>query len=143
MGNEISMLNSIRRTTQMGCYGIEVVLDETVNRNFRNALREQHKEYEEIFEEADRLLNERGGKVRDINPFTKYGSAVSSVLRVRASADPTAKIAEMMLQGNTRGMIKSLNNSRTMGMLEPKVATLSRRLLQTEQANIDQMKEFL
>ena len=143
MGNEISMLNSIRRTTQMGCYGIEVVLDETVNRKFRNALREQHKEYEEIFEEADRLLNERGGKGKDINPFTKYGSAVSSVLRVRASADPTAKIAEMMLQGNTRGMIKSLNNIRTMGMLEPKVATLSRRLLQTEQANIDQMKEFL
>ena len=143
MGNEVSMLNSIRRTTQMGCYGIEVVLDETVNRKFRNALREQHKEYEEIFEEADRLLNERGGKVKDINPFAKYGSAISSVMRVRASTDPTAKIAEMMLQGNTRGMIKSLNNIRTMGMLEPKVATLSRRLLQTEQANIDQMKQFL
>lgn len=143
MGNEVSMLNSIRKTTQMGCYGIEVVLDETVNRKFRNALREQHKEYEEIFEEADRLLHERGGKVRDINPFAKYGSAISSVMRVRASTDPTAKIAEMMLQGNTRGMIKSLNNIRTMGMLEPKVATLSRRLLQTEQANIDQMKQFL
>ena len=143
MGNEVSMLNSIRRTTQMGCYGIEVVLDETVNRKFRNALREQHKEYEEIFEEADRLLNERGGKVKNINPFAKYGSAISSVMRVRASTDPTAKIAEMMLQGNTRGMIKSLNNIRTMGMLEPKVASLSRRLLQTEQANIDQMKQFL
>lgn len=143
MGNEVSMLNSIRKTTQMGCYGIEVVLDETVNRQFRNALREQHKEYEEIFEEADRLLNERGGKAKDISPIAKYGNAVSSVLRVRASADPTAKIAEMMLQGNTRGMIKSLNNIRTMGMLEPKVATLSRRLLQTEQANIDQMKQYL
>lgn len=143
MGNEVSMLNSIRKTTQMGCYGIEVILDETVNRQFRNALREQHKEYEEIFEEADRLLNDRGGKAKNINPLAKYGNAVSSIMRVRASADPTAKIAEMMLQGNTRGMIKNLNNIRTMGMLEPKVATLSRRLLQTEQANIDQMKQYL
>ena len=142
MGNEISMLNSIRRTTQMGCYGIEVVLDETVNRKFRNALREQHKEYEEIFEEADRLLNERGGKVKDINPFTKYGSAVSSVLRVRASADPTAKIAEMMVQGNTKGMIKSYRARRQCAD-DAQVRALSEKLLQTELHNVEQMKKFL
>ena len=49
----------------------------------------------------------------------------------------------MMLQGNTRGMIKSMQNLRTMGVLDPKVSTLSRRLLQTEQANCNQMKQFL
>ena len=48
-----------------------------------------------------------------------------------------------MLQGNTRGMIKSIHNSRTMETLDPKVSALSNRLLQTEQANIDQMKRFL
>ncbi len=143
MGNETEMLNSIRKATQMGCYGIEAVMDETINREFRGALRSQYKEYEEIYEEADRLLNERGGTAKSINPLARYSNALTSKMRVRSSVDPTAKIAELMLQGNTRGMIKSLHNIRTMGYLEPKVATLSRRLLQTEQANINQMKQFL
>ena len=137
------MLNAIRQTTEMGCYGIKSVLNETANREFRGALRAQYDEYAQIYEEADRLLRERGGRIKDLNPMAKYGSAMTSKMRVRASIDPTAKIAELMLQGNTRGMIKSMHDIRTMGTLEPRVASLSRRLLQTEQNNINQMKHYL
>ena len=143
MSNEIPMLNSIRKTTQMGCYGIKAVMNETVNRSFRAALRQQYEEYAKIYEEADQLLQDRCGTPKDVTPIARYGSALTSKLRVRASVDPTAKIAELMLQGNTRGMIKSMHNIRTMGMMEPKVAGLSKRLLQTEQDNINQMKAFL
>lgn len=143
MENDIPMLNSIRQTTQMGSYGIKNVINETTNRDFRNALRSQLTEYEQIYAEADRLLQERGGKAHNIPPIAKYGSALSAKMRVRTSLDPTAKIAEMMVQGNTRGMIKSMHNIRTMGVLDPKVSTLSKRLLQTEQANFNQMKQYL
>ena len=143
MENDIPMLNSIRRATQMGCYGIKNVMNETVNRDFRNVLRSQLNEYEQIYTEADRLLRDRGGRPHDLHPMAKYGSALSAKMRVRTSLDPTAKIAEMMLQGNTRGMIKSMHNIRTMGVLDPKVSTLSKRLLQTEQANFNQMKAYL
>ena len=137
------MLNAIRQTTEMGCYGIKSVLNETANREFRGALRAQYDEYAQIYEEADRLIRERGGRIKDLNPMAKYGSAMTSKMRVRASIDPTAKIAELMLQGNTRGMIKSMHNIRTMGNLEPQVASLSRRLLQTEQNNNNHMKHYL
>ena len=143
MQNDISMLNSIRRTTEMGRYGIETVMDETQDHEFQAALRSQLQEYESIYAEADQLLRERNGKPRNINPLARYGSALSSKMKVRGSSDPTSKIAELMLQGNTRGMIKSVQNIRTMGVLDPKVSGLSNRLLQTEQANIDQMKGFL
>lgn len=143
MENDIPMLNSIRRTTQMGCYGIKNVMNETVNRDFRNVLRSQLNEYEQIYTEADRLLRERGGRAHDLHPMAKYGSALTAKMRVRTSLDPTAKIAEMMLQGSTRGMIKSMHNIRTMGVLDPKVSSLSKRLLQTEQANFNQMKAYL
>lgn len=141
--NDVAMLNSIRQTTQMGCYGIQTVLNETANRELRSALRQQHAEYEELFSQADRLLRDRGGKAKNINPMAKYGSAMASKMRVRSSVDPTSKIAELMLQGNTRGMIKSMQHIRSMGVLDPKVSSLSNRLLQTEQANIDQMKRYL
>lgn len=143
MQNDISMLNSIRKTTQMGCYGIQTVLDETEDHEMQEALRSQLAEYENIYSEADRLLREREGRVKNISPLARYGSAMSAKMKVRMSDDPTSKIAELMLQGNTRGMIKSVQNIRSMGLLDPKVSGLSNRLLQTEQANIDQMKGFL
>lgn len=143
MQNDTNMLNAIRQTTKMGSYGIQCVIDETASRPFRSALRSQLEEYDAIYNEADRLLRERGGKVKNVNPIAKYGAAMSSKMRVRASADPTGKIAELMLQGNTRGMIKSIHNIRTMGVLDPKISSLSNRLLQTEQANIDEMKQYL
>lgn len=143
MQNDISMLNSIRKTTQMGCYGIQAVLDETEDHEIQEALRSQLAEYENIYSEADRLLREREGRVKNISPLARYGSAMSAKMKVRMSDDPTSKIAELMLQGNTRGMIKSVQNIRSMGLLDPKVSGLSNRLLQTEQANIDQMKGFL
>ena len=39
--------------------------------------------------------------------------------------------------------IKSLHNIRTCGVVDPKISSLSTRLLQTEQANIEQMKSHL
>lgn len=143
MENDMNMLNSIRKTTQMGCIGINAVLNETRNQEFQEALRSQLREYDEIYNEADRLLRERGGQVKSVHPLVKQSSVLSSRLRVRASEDTTSKIAELMLQGNTCGMIKSMHNIRTMGILDPKVSSLSNRLLQTEQANIDQMKQYL
>ena len=141
MTNDIPMLNAIHRATQMGSYGIKTVLNETGDRRFRAALRQQLAEYEELSGEAARLLHGHGVTPKSVNPMARLGSAMTSKMRVRSS--PTSKIAELMLQGNTRGMIKSMHNIRTMGILDPKVSSLSNRLLQTEQANIDQMKQYL
>ena len=143
MQNDISMLNSIRKTTQMGCYGIQTVLDETEDHEIQEALRSQLAEYENIYSEADRLLRERGVRLSGVSPLAKYGSMLTAKLRVRSSRNTTARIAGMLVQGNTRGMVKSMQNLRAMGVLDPKVSSLSTRLLQTEQANIEEMKHFL
>ena len=154
MQNEIEMLRSIRQSTEMGCSGIRAVLPEAQNPAMQSALRSQWKEYDSIYAEADRLLRERGVRLSGVNPLAKYGSMLTAKLRVRNSRNTTARIAEMLVQGNTRGMVKSMQNLRAMGsemcirdsamgVLDPKVSSLSTRLLQTEQANIEEMKHFL
>jgi hypothetical protein len=40
-------------------------------------------------------------------------------------------------------MVKSMRQNRTLRALDPKVSSLSKRLLQTELSNIEQMKAFL
>ena len=137
------MLNSICKTTQMGVWGIDAVKKETGDRKLLAALDAQQREYRNIYTEADRLLRERGRVPERIPAMARQASTWSARLRARASSDPDAKIAEMTLQGNTRGMIKSMHNIRTLDVIDPKVSGLSNRLLQTEQANIEEMKKYL
>ena len=143
MTNDTDMLNSIRKTTEMGAYGIRAVMEETGNPELYKELKAQLTEYEKIYEEADTLLRDRGGKAENVNPMAKMGSSMSAKMKIRMSKNPNAKVAELMMQGNTKGMIKSIHNNRTMGVLDPKVSGLSNRLLQTEQSNIDTLKTFL
>ena len=55
----------------------------------------------------------------------------------------TSKIAEMMIQGNTRGMTKSLQCLDQYSGEDKEVKALAEKLLRTEEANIEQMKPFL
>ena len=143
MTNDIQMLNSIRKSTEMGIYGIQTVMAETSDSALYKELCNQLTEYEKIYEEADDLLRDRGGNPQSINPMAKLGSSMSAKMKIRMAKNPDAKVAELMLQGNTKGMIKSIHNHRTLNVLDPKVSTLSNRLLQTEQSNIDTLKTYL
>ena len=63
---------------------------------------------------------------------------------VKAMADHSpANIAEMMIQGSTMGVTKSLRTIRTCDVKDEGVRRLADKLLKTEQANIEEMKRFL
>ena len=57
--------------------------------------------------------------------------------------EPDSKIAGMMIQGNTRGMILSLKNMRRCDQPDQQVAELAQKLLETEKHNIDSMEGFV
>ena len=54
-----------------------------------------------------------------------------------------SKIADMMIQGNTKGMIKGLKNLHQFPEQDDQISILSQRLLDCESANIRQMQGFL
>ena len=143
MNNDIRMLNSIRQTAQLSCHELHAVMGETLDQTLLDDLRGQLQTYHSIYSEADRLLRQRDAEKKDVPPLTKFRSGLSARLQVRASVDPGAKIAAVLMQRNTRSMTKSIQELRTLGTLDPKVSTLSKRLLQTEQAHIDQLKQHL
>lgn len=134
-------LQQIRKSAQMGCFGIDCVMDAAQHPALAQTLAQQKAEYGEIFAQADALLKERGQKGRDIGAGAKTGSRMMAALRLR-TPDRDAKIAEMMVQGNTRGMIQSYR-ARRMGGEDARVRALSEKLLQTELHNVEQMKKFL
>ena len=55
----------------------------------------------------------------------------------------STNIAEMMIQGSTMGVTKSLRTIRDCDLRDGQVRDLADKLLYTEQSNIEEMKKFL
>ena len=66
------------------------------------------------------------------------------MIKMKTMGDKSpSHIAEMMIQGNTMGVTKSLRVIHDYSMEDERVSDLANKLLETEQNNIEQMKPFL
>ena len=105
-------------------------------------LEQQLREYDQIETEAHALASQRGWELKDLDPAVRMMS--NMVTRMKLSAGGTeSKIADMMIQGNTKGMIKGLRNMHQFPREDSRISALSQKLLDTENANIRQMQAFL
>ena len=129
MLTEAELLQYIYQTTEMGRDGIQSVLPHAEDETFHQALEQQLTEYEKLYGATGKMLRERGQEPKGLNPMVKASS--------------TSKIAEMMIQGNTMGMTKSLKHLHDYHGKDERVRDLANKLLKTEEANIQQMKKFL
>ncbi|MBE7007391.1 MAG: hypothetical protein E7424_09675 [Ruminococcaceae bacterium] len=142
MNQDTQMLQQICKSTQMGQSGIRAVFTGAREPAMKQALASQLREYDAIHHQADRLLRDRGESAQRIPGLVLAASRMGAQMRL-ARDGSSSKIAEMMIEGNTKGMVKSMRQNRALHALDPKVSNLSNRLLQTELTNIEQMKPFL
>lgn len=142
MLSENQLLNHIYQTAEMGGEGIRSVLKYTQEPKLADALNSQLTEYEKLQNAAGSLLQARGEPPKGLGPVAKASSEVMSTVKTMADRSP-ANIAEMMTQGSTMGVTKSLRTIRACDLRDAGVRRLADRLLETEQANIEEMKRFL
>ena len=136
------VLSSIVKTTQMGQVGIRSVLNAPLRANLKDALRSQLREYDSIEREALILASSRGWELEQLDPAMKYMANMMTKTRLRFG-NTSSKTAAMMIQGNTRGIIKGYKNLNQFAQPDEQVSKLSRKLLDCEQENIKQMQGFL
>lgn len=142
MKNSQQILSSVLKTAQMGQVGIRSVLDTRMRPGLRKALEQQLREYDQIETEAHALASQRGWELKDLDPALRMMS--NMVTRMKLSAgESESKIADMMIQGSTKGMIKGLRNMHQFPREDSRISALSQKLLDTENANIRQMQAFL
>ncbi len=136
------MLSSILKTTQMGQIGIRSVQDHAVSAELKKALDSQLREYDVVESEAHALAIERGWELSELNPGLRAMSEMMSRARL-VGGQKDSKIAGMMIQGNTRGIITGLKNVHQLRQQDPAITALSDKLLETEKNNVRQMEPFL
>lgn len=142
MKNSKELLSSVLKTTQMGQVGIRSVLDMSMRPGLRKALESQLREYDAIESEAHAIATQRGWELPELDPARRFLSdAMVRMKLTRGNCD--SKIADMMIQGNTKGMIKGLKNLHQFPKQDDQVSIISQKLLDCETANIRQMQAFL
>ena len=142
MINSQRVLNDIIKTSQMGINGINVVMDKAGEPALRQALKVQRREYSDMEQQAKLLAQRKGYKIDQLRPITRRMGAMMSKTQLMVG-EPNSKIAGMMIQGNTRGMILCLKNMRRCDKPDPQVAELAQKLLDTEKNNIESMVGFV
>ena len=135
-------MTSAQNTVQMGQLGIRSVLNTSMNNALRQALESQLREYDAIETQADAIASARGWDLPSVDPAIRFMSGMMARARLMGG-DHDSKIAAMMIQGNTKGVILGKKNLHKSDHKDKTVESLCQRLLDREQENIEQMQGFL
>jgi hypothetical protein len=142
MKNSKELLSSVVKTAQMGQTGIRSVLDTSMRPSLRKALESQLREYDSIETEAHTIASQRGWELKELDPGVRMMTDMMTRMKLHGR-NTDSKIADMMIQGNTRGMVKGLKNLHQFPSSDSQVQMVSQKLLDCETANIRQMQGYL
>lgn len=142
MKDSQKILNSLLSTVQMGQVGIRSVMDKAVRTDLKRALKSQLKEYDSFESQAFSIAAARGWELKEVDPAVRAMANMISRTKLTFGAQDS-KIAAMMIQGNTRGIIMGLKDLHQSHQMDAQVQDISQRLLDTEESNIKQMQGYL
>ena len=125
--NDIEMLKCIAQNAEMGCQGVTAVRKRIDNK---------------AVDAAGKMLRNRGESVRHISPMAKTMTRISAQVDLRRDNTPS-HVAEMMIKGSTMGVNKLVHNLREYDRGDSSVTLLAKKLLDTEEEHIRELRAFV
>lgn len=140
--NSKKMLTSVLHTVQMGQSGIKSVENYAIRPALKQQLQKQRSEYDALESAARQLAQRHNWELKDISPGILKMSDMMARMRLMGG-ERDSKIAGMLIQGNTRGMILGMKNLRKGKKADENVQALTQRLVAQEKASIKSSQPFL
>ena len=143
MSADAEMLNFIYQNSQMGVETLNQLIPMIDNEAFKKRIEAQLKEYEQIHEEAKKLLNRHGYDEKGIGALEKIMAYL--MIDMKTLMDKSSShIAEMLIQGSNMGIIDAVKRiNQYEKEAEKEVTALMKRLLRFEENNVERLKEAL
>ncbi len=136
------LLKTVLHTTQMGQTGIRSVMPKAIRPELKRELKSQLAEYDAIEKEAQSIAKRRGWELTELSPAIKTMSTAMARTRLMGG-NVDSKIAGMMIQGNTRGMVTGIKNLHRSSRSDSSVEALAQRLVERETVNIQKTQPYL
>lgn len=142
MKENIEFLNYVYQNAQMGVVGIDDISSKIENEKLEKIISTQRSEYEKIMEDALVIFKKYGKEKTDISAMAKMSSFMMSKMKLAADASSSA-IAKMMIEGSNKGIIEITEKLNYYIDADEEIIDLAKKLLKTEESNLDDLKEFL
>ena len=139
---DVEMLNCIAQGAEMGCQGVTAVRRRIEDQAVDRVLCSQLARYGKIYHAAGLMLRNRGEEVRHISPIAKTMTRYSAGMDLRRDSS-ASHVAEMMIKGNTMGLNKLVRSLRDYDRRDSNITLLAKKLLDTEEEHISEMRAFL
>lgn len=142
MAENTELLDYIYQNAQMGTESISHLIKIAEDVDFRRTLEDQLCEYQKVLDEAEEMIQRRGQSAEGVGPMTKISSYIMVELKTFTDKSPS-KMAKMMLQGSTMGVLEITKRIKEYQGANKEVLNLAQDLLKTEQHNVDELKKYL
>ncbi len=136
------MLAQVLHTVQMGQSGIRCVMDDAINPALKQEMKHQLQQYDSMEKEALRLAARKGWEIKNLNPSVQKMADIMAKMRLMGG-QRDAKIAGMLIQGNTRGVILGAKNLHHSPNADPEVRALTQRLVDQEKGAMKASEKYL
>ncbi|WP_426350018.1 hypothetical protein ACPWSR_01955 [Alloiococcus sp. CFN-8] len=142
MSNTEELLNYVYKNSQMGVNTIEQLSGIVEDQEFKKHLDSQLREYRQINEESQKLLDRLGYEEEGVGALSEISAYMMINFKTLRDKSPS-HIAEMMINGSTMGIIQATRNLRKYKNEDKEFLALMEKLLKTEENNFQQLKKFL
>ena len=137
----IIFLNLIYQNAQMGLIGIDTVIKKVENNKIAKLIQEQRKEYEKFLEDAKSILIKYGAKEEEISKLKELSSKAMAEVMTMNKGDK--EIAKLMMEGNQKGVLEITAELNQYEGDDEEILNLAKRLLETEEHNREEFKQYL
>ena len=137
------LLQLIHKNAAMGVGTLPQAMSLPQSRAMTGALSSQLGEYRSIAAQSQAYAKRHGKTLR--GPGTVALTMSGAMLRMQSALDPsTTHLAEMLIRGSTMGTVQITRQlHQYTGRADEELLNLGRKLLRTEELNIQEMKRFL
>ena len=143
MITDVELLTKVCEAADMGRDSINQVKGLTDNQPLNSALEQQCKEYDNIYNRAESILQEQGRPPKNSGAFAKVNSRIQVNLQTTLTDNVASKLADMVIKGSTMGVTKITKQLHAYDGSNQAAKEVAQQLIQTEESNISEMKQFL
>lgn len=144
MDNKTNMkiLDEVHKGLVMGMESISVITAKVGDRNFRDDLNYQYDQYGKVLDKIDKKFEEIGSTPTDTTPAEKMMGWTSIQMNTMADKSNN-KISELLIRGNTMGIIKGRELLNQNPDASQDTKNLLNEFIKLQEENIEKLKTYL
>lgn len=139
----VELLNEIYLNCKMGATAVDELLPNVADTAFASELQNTMMQHQTMVNRAATELRSRSKIPSERGALAKAGLWSSIKLHMFTNKNNNSHIAEMMIQGDTMGIINMTKALKSYNAADPEVVEIARTVITQEQDSIERMKQYL